>query len=200
MTVSTSPSTTDTKAHLLATGYQLVSQKGFTGVGLKEILDNAGVPKGSFYHYFDSKEAFGETIIQVYFEQYQQRLYLIDTQEITAQQKLYQYFELWYNTQQNGCNDEKCLVVKLSAEVADISEPMRKALHTGYQQILIWLSAQIKAGWADGSIPKPENIAAESMAARWYYAWLGASLIAKISQSNIPLSEVWHMTTTQLGR
>ena len=200
MTVSTSPSTTDTKAHLLATGYQLVSQKGFTGVGLKEILDNAGVPKGSFYHYFDSKEAFGETIIQVYFEQYQQRLYLIDTQEITAQQKLYQYFELWYNTQQNGCNDEKCLVVKLSAEVADISEPMRKALHKGYQQILTWLSSQIKAGWTEGSIPKPENIAAESMAARWYYAWLGASLISKISQSNIPLSEVWQMTTTQLGR
>ena len=200
MTASNAPSTTDTKAHLLATGYQLVAQKGFTGVGLKELLDNAGVPKGSFYHYFDSKEAFGETIIQAYFEQYQQRLNHIDTQAITAQQKLYHYFELWYNTQQNGCNDEKCLVVKLSAEVADISEPMRKALHTGYQQILTWLSSQIKAGWADGSIPKPENMAAESMAARWYYAWLGASLIAKISQSNIPLSEVWQMTTTQLGR
>lgn len=43
----TSP-TTDTRAHLLATGYQLIARKGFTAVGLKQILDTAGVPKGSF--------------------------------------------------------------------------------------------------------------------------------------------------------
>ena len=59
---------------------------------------------------------------------------------------------------------------------------------------------QIKAGWADGSIPHPDNIAAESMAKRWYFAWLGASLVAKISQTDTPLAEVWLMTTSQLGR
>ncbi len=190
----------DTRAHLLAIGYQLIAQKGFTAVGIKQILDTAGVPKGSFYHYFASKEAFGEAIINHYFAMYKNRLEAIGTQDISAQQKLYNYFQNWYDTQQNGCDHEKCLVVKLSAEVADISEPMRKVLYAGYQQTISWLAEQIKAGWADNSVPQLDNIAAESMAKRWYFAWLGASLIAKISQTNTPLAEVWQMTTTEMGR
>lgn len=196
----TTPIPSDTKAHLLAIGYQLIAQKGFTAVGIKQILDTAGVPKGSFYHYFASKEAFGEAIIEHYFTNYKKRLELIAAEDISAQQKIYNYFQNWYDTQQNGCDHEKCLVVKLSAEVADISETMRKALYAGYQQTINWIAEQIKAGWADRSIPHPDNIAAESMAKRWYFAWLGASLIAKISQTDTPLAEVWLMTTSQLGR
>jgi TetR/AcrR family transcriptional repressor of nem operon len=199
-TLKKNTATKDTKAHLLNTGYQLIAKKGFTGVGIKEILDSAGVPKGSFYHYFTSKEAFGEATIAQYFEKYKHRLDTIAAQEVSPQQKIYDYFEQWYDTQQYGCDEGRCLVVKLSAEVADISEPMRCALADGYQQVIAWLSTQIKAGWDDGSVPRPANIAAESLAKRWYYAWLGASLMAKTNQSNTPLAEVWQMTTTELGR
>jgi TetR/AcrR family transcriptional repressor of nem operon len=77
---------------------------------------------------------------------------------------------------------------------------MREALHNGYQQTINWLTELIKAGWSDQSIPKLDNVSAESIAKRWYFSWLGASLIAKISQSNTSLAEVWQMTTVQLGR
>ena len=190
----------NTKEHLLTTGYKLIAQKGFTAVGIKQILDTAGVPKGSFYHYFASKEAFGEAIISNYFINYKTRLDAIVSRNDSAQQNLYDYFQNWYDTQQNNCDHEKCLVVKLSAEVADMSEPMRKVLHAGYQQTITWLATQIKAGWGDNSVPRPDNIAAESMAKRWYFAWLGASLVAKISQTDTPLAEVWQMTTTEMGR
>lgn len=190
----------NTRDHLLATGYKLIAQKGFTAVGIKQILDTAGVPKGSFYHYFASKEAFGEAIISHYFTQYKRRLDIIGSQDVSAQQKLYDYFQNWYDTQQSGCDHEKCLVVKLSAEVSDMSEPMRKVLHAGYQQTITWLATQIKAGWVDGSVPHPANVAAESVAKRWYFAWLGASLVTKISQTDTPLAEVWLMTTTAMGR
>ncbi|WP_435980472.1 TetR family transcriptional regulator [Psychrobacter sp. DM4] len=190
----------DTKTHLLDIGYQLLAKKGFSAVGIKQILDTAGVPKGSFYHYFASKEAFGEAIITHYFANYKIRLDTMGAVDTDAQQKLYTYFQGWYDTQQNGCDHEKCLVVKLSAEVADISESMRRALNEGYQQTIEWLTSLIKAGWIEGSIPQTDNIGAESMAKRWYFAWLGASLIAKTSQTNTPLAEVWQMTTAQMGR
>ncbi len=107
-------------------------------------------------------------------------------------------------TSKAGMTPSKMAVImrsaQLSAEVADMSEPMRIALNSGYQQTITWLAEQIKAGWADNSVPQPDNIAAESMAKRWYFAWLGASLIAKISQTNTPLAEVWQMTTTEMGR
>jgi TetR/AcrR family transcriptional repressor of nem operon len=57
----------DTREHLLATGETLSLRLGFTGMGLSELLATAGVPKGSFYHYFRSKEAFGEAMLQRYF-------------------------------------------------------------------------------------------------------------------------------------
>jgi len=200
MSVNSTNTLPDTKTHLLDIGYQLIAKKGFTAVGIKQILDTAGIPKGSFYHYFASKEAFGEAIISNYFVHYKERLNAIADQDVSAQQKLYNYFQNWYDTQQNGCDHGKCLVVKLSAEVADMSESMRLALNAGYQQIINWLAEQIKAGWADNSVPRFDNVAAESMAKRWYFAWLGASLIAKTSQTNTPLAEVWQMTTTQMGR
>lgn len=208
MSATTVPSNSDlpkttlsnTKVHLLTTGYDLIAQRGFTAVGIKQILDTAGVPKGSFYHYFASKEAFGEAIINHYFTRYKKRLDLIAEQDNNGQQKLYDYFQNWYDTQQHGCDHEKCLVVKLSAEVADMSEPMRKALHAGYQQTITWLSEQIKIGWADNSILQQANISAESIAKRWYFAWLGASLIAKISQTNTPLAEVWQITLIEIDR
>ncbi|MGP5372083.1 TetR/AcrR family transcriptional regulator [Psychrobacter alimentarius] len=200
MSVNLTNTPPDTKTHLLDIGYQLIAKKGFTAVGIKQILDTAGIPKGSFYHYFASKETFGEAIISNYFVHYKERLDTIADQDVSAQQKLYNYFQNWYDTQQNGCDHGKCLVVKLSAEVADMSESMRLALNAGYQQIINWLAEQIKAGWADNSVPRFDNVAAESMAKRWYFAWLGASLIAKTSQTNTPLAEVWQMTTTQMGR
>ena len=45
----------NTRQHILETGQRIIVGKGFASVGLNEILSAAGVPTGSFYHYFDSK-------------------------------------------------------------------------------------------------------------------------------------------------
>lgn len=57
--------TQDTRQHILDTGYQLIAQQGFSNVGLSQLLKHADVPKGSFYHYFKSKEQFGEALIKI---------------------------------------------------------------------------------------------------------------------------------------
>ncbi|WP_201536313.1 TetR/AcrR family transcriptional regulator [Psychrobacter ciconiae] len=188
----------DTKTQLLEVGYQLLSKKGFSAVGLQQILTTAGIPKGSFYHYFASKEAFGEAIIEHYFLQYQARLDALARTQTRANQALYHYFAQWYNTQQSSCDVDKCLVVKLSAEVADLSEAMTKALYQGYEQTINWLAAQIEASFESGDMALTA-ISAKSLAKRWYFAWLGASLVAKISRSNAPLDEVWQMTCDSLN-
>ena len=54
---------TDVRQHILDVAHPLLLRKGFTGVGLAEVLAAAKVPKGSFYHYFGSKEVFGEAEI-----------------------------------------------------------------------------------------------------------------------------------------
>ena len=54
----------DTREHILKKGIELITEKGFHNTGISEILHSASVPKGSFYHYFGSKNEFGREIIR----------------------------------------------------------------------------------------------------------------------------------------
>ena len=65
------------KGKILSAGAKLVWQKGFNDTGLQEILREAGVPKGSFYYYFDSKETFGLELIDVYISLIKLIFYLV---------------------------------------------------------------------------------------------------------------------------
>ena len=53
----------NTKKRILEIGAEIIHLKGFNHTGIKEILDAAGVPKGSFYNYFKNKEDFGLQVI-----------------------------------------------------------------------------------------------------------------------------------------
>ena len=56
----------DTKALLIRTGLETLTEFGFSATGLDTILKKASVPKGSFYHYFKSKEAYGIALVDAY--------------------------------------------------------------------------------------------------------------------------------------
>src|SRR5882762_1278459 len=63
-----------TKATLVDAGLHLMLEKGYHHTGVQEVLQAAGVPKGSFYYYFPSKAAFGLEIIAHFAAAYMQRL------------------------------------------------------------------------------------------------------------------------------
>ena len=124
-----SPETTDVRENILATGQRLMARKGFSAVGLNEILADSGVPKGSFYHYFGSKDAFGEAMLEHYFEAYLADLDVTLRQPgLTMARRLVHYFTGWQQAQSFFDCQGKCLVVKMAAEVADLSEAMRLAI------------------------------------------------------------------------
>ena len=126
----------DVRQHILDTGKIVIVGKGFSAVGLAEILNAAKVPKGSFYHYFKSKEVFGEALLEDYFAGYNQRLQsLFSDKSMTAAARLMTYWSRWQDAQEGDDLTGKCLVVKLSAEVADLSELMRNALKQGTEKL-----------------------------------------------------------------
>lgn len=173
-----------------------MGRKGFSAVGLNEILTAAGVPKGSFYHYFDSKEGFGEALLEFYFKDYMERFEaLLETPGMSAAERLLKYFSFWLETQASNDPDGKCLAVKLGAEVSDLSEAMRCVLERGTQHIVERLAACIDAAFADGSLSSDKD--SHSIAIALYELWLGASLLAKITRNRRPL-EAAMATTRQL--
>src|SRR5260370_23412127 len=54
------------REQLLQVGLRRIHSVGYAATGVKEILDEAEVPKGSFYHYFASKEAFAKEVLALY--------------------------------------------------------------------------------------------------------------------------------------
>ena len=64
----------DTKAELIRSGLEQLTENGFASSGIDPILKKVGVPKGSFYHYFASKEAFGLAVIESYANYFAKKL------------------------------------------------------------------------------------------------------------------------------
>jgi len=194
-----------TRRHILDAGHQIIAVKGFAGVGLSEILSAADIPKGSFYHYFASKEQYGCALMEQYFSDYLHRLEQIlrPSQDALpppapARARLMDYWSQWIDTQ-SGCDaKEKCLVVKLSAEVADLSEDMRLVLCEGTKQVMAQLAGCIADGIADGSLESAlEPVKTAQML---YQMWLGASLLTKLQHDRGPLENAMEMTTRLLAQ
>ncbi|AUH41669.1 TetR/AcrR family transcriptional regulator [Streptomyces sp. CMB-StM0423] len=184
----------DTRRSILDAAQQIMSRKGFSAVGINEVLTAAGVPKGSFYHFFGSKDAFGEAMMRAYFADY-----LADMDRIlaapgqTTAERLMAYWQNWHDNQSLDACQGKCLAVKLGAEVSDLSETMRLALKEGTTAIINRLERAITTGLDDGTI----NIdgTPRDTAEVLYDMWLGASVRAKIHRDTSPLDTT--MTTTR---
>lgn len=187
----------DTREHLLATGEAVIRGKGFAAVGLAEILSAAGVPKGSFYHYFKSKEAFGADMLVRYFTRYGEQLErLLSRPGVSARECLLDYYRRWASHEGGNCQ-QACLAVKLSGEVSDLSEPMREALAAGMKLAEGRLAMAVRRGQEDGSLSV--MLDAEAVAATLYTLWVGAELLAKVQRSSAPLQQALGQTEALLA-
>lgn len=176
----------DTREHILATGEKLCSQRGFVGMGLSELLKTAEVPKGSFYHYFRSKEAFGVAMLERYFADHHQRLAQhFSIGEGNSRDRLLAYYQQTINLFNQQGTIGECLTVKLSAEVCDLSEDMRLAMDKGTSKIINLLAETLEKGRRDGCLSFDGD--AHTLADVLHSLWLGARLQAKISRRSAPL-------------
>ncbi|MFE1794730.1 TetR/AcrR family transcriptional regulator [Streptomyces sp. NPDC059517] len=185
--------TTDTRRNILDAAQRIMAHKGYSAVGINEVLAEAGVPKGSFYHYFASKDAFGEALLRRYFDEYvadMDRVFARPGQ--SAAERLTAYWQQWRETQSLDDCQGKCLAVKLGAEVSDLSEPMRLVLKDGTDAIVDRLERTITDGLTDGSVTIDGD--PRSTAQVLYDMWLGASVMAKIHRSPAPLDTTTAMT------
>jgi TetR/AcrR family transcriptional repressor of nem operon len=193
-----SSATKSARQTILETAQSIVGAKGFSAVGLNEILQAADVPKGSFYHYFHSKDAFGVVLLDTYFDHYVQGMaQLFDAPGLSQHAKLMRYWQCWIDNQ-TGCTDAgKCLAVKLGAEVSDLSEPMRLALDRGTSRTITLLAVAIGRGVEDGSLTVTQ--APQSLARSLYALWLGTSVMSKITRTSAPFDQALLLTRQLLG-
>lgn len=111
---------------LLSVGQDLFINSSFNSVGLNDILKKSGIPKGSFYHYFDSKEDFGLQVIEHYHRQNSEQLSCLLADNTAAP---YEQLKKFYQNTIDHFEEigfcQGCLMANLSQELADVNENLR---------------------------------------------------------------------------
>lgn len=188
----------DNREKILAVGESLILGRGFSALGLAELLGTAAVPKGSFYHYFQSKEGFGVALLERYFENYHARLRaLFGDATMPARARLLAYFDGWRQMHAASRCHDTCLAVKLAAEVSDLSEPMREALVAGMDGVTGLMAGAILAAQQEGAVAPAHD--PHELAEALYAMWLGAALRSKTKRNVDTLDIAYRQTTRMLG-
>ncbi len=60
----------NTKEEIIKVAFEIIHKKGFNNTGIQEILASAGVPKGSFYFYFENKDELGMQLIDYFLDSF----------------------------------------------------------------------------------------------------------------------------------
>ncbi|PRY10741.1 TetR/AcrR family transcriptional regulator [Kineococcus rhizosphaerae] len=194
MTTRTARTKAGTRQRVLDVAEDLIARKGWSAAGVNEVLTAAGVPTGSFYHHFGSKDAFGRAVLENYFSAYLATMdEIAATPGTPAAQRLMRFWQQFHDKQTIDDCQGRCLVVKLAAEVSDLSETLRATLDEGTTGIIARVEQMLRAGEVDGSLQLDDDPA---QLATWLYgSWLGASLLAKTSRDRRALDTA--MTTTR---
>lgn len=119
----------DTKAEIITIGMDMISLQGYSATGIDAVLKRAGVPKGSFYYYFGSKEEFGLAVIDHFAGLYAN---IVDSflkdEKLTPLNRIRKYLDTGLSRlTQNQCT-KGCLVGNLGQELADQNERFRSRL------------------------------------------------------------------------
>lgn len=177
----------ETRQRIIEAGAELIHRQGFTGTGLKEILEAAGVPKGSFYHYFKSKEAFGLAVVDHFSASLGQIFLPIarDTSRsaFTRIQTILTTFEDYFR--QHGCT-RGCPIGNLAQEMGGLSEPFQQHLRAAMDRMAKGFEHLIRQGQEAGEM-RADLDPAETA----YFlvsCWHGAIIRMKVTRSMEPLT------------
>jgi TetR/AcrR family transcriptional repressor of nem operon len=154
-------------------------RSGYAGAGLAELLRAAGVPKGSFYNHFTSKEAFGVELVQRYYDE-QDRLLasLLAQTDRRPLERLRSYFDLLLQGAVDASPQERgCLLGMLALEMSGSSEPLRASLDDAFRRWQARVAELLRQAQIAGELAPEQD--PQPLAAMLIDGWEGALMRAR---------------------
>ena len=173
---------------ILAKGAQVMIRRGYHGTGVQEIVKAAGVPKGSFYHYFASKEDFAvQALAHLYEPRLQRYATALNDSMHSPRQRIMAYYRelLAYFAAQEQCQHH-CFIGSLSFEMAELCKPLGEEVEQILQRSAQILSECLTAAREAGELSADTDCPA--LAEFISNAWQGALMRMKVSASVAPLT------------
>lgn len=181
----------DTRDDIIKVGMELISTHGYSATGIGTVLQLAKVPKGSFYHYFPSKEEFGLAVIDRFAEGYERFLCgFLQEGGVLPLQRLRNYLDaviLAVSLEEDGCV-RGCLIGNLGQELAAQNETFRMRLEEIFSGWLQCLAVLLEQARDAGEVAA--DVDAQVMAGVLLSGLQGALLRAKVQRSAQPIREL----------
>jgi TetR/AcrR family transcriptional repressor of nem operon len=173
---------------ILTEGLRVVHQHGFGGASVRDIVQAAGVPQGSFTNHFASKEAFGLEILDLY---YAQSCGAIDAtlrnDALPPLQRLGDYIDLGKNRLNETGMRDGCLLGNFAAEANDRSDDIRARLVVIFAALRESIAYCLRAAVAAGELPA--GFDCDATASFILSGLQGANLMAKVARSPEPVEQ-----------
>ncbi|TLF52615.1 TetR family transcriptional regulator [Halomonas urmiana] len=176
----------DTRAALIRSGTEVLTEQGFSASGIDGILKRVGVPKGSFYYYFDSKEAFGRAVMEHYGAYFARKL---DRHLGDAARSPLSRIEAFVADARDGMarHDFRrgCLVGNLGQEAGGLPEGYREWLRATLDEWKQRLARCLHEAQAAGELA--DHADCERLAEAFWIGWEGAVMRARLERRARPL-------------
>ncbi len=188
----------DTRRALVWCGTELLTERGFQVTGIEDVLKRVGVPKGSFYHFFENKHEFGEAVIDNYVQYYERKMTRIfDNPARGPLDRLRDFVEDAKRGMAKFDFRRGCLVGNLGQEMASLDDAFRHRL----EAVLLSWEARTTACLEDaircGELPPDTN--APALSRFFWIGWEGAILRAKLTRSLEPLDQFADLYFTRIA-
>lgn len=193
----TTAATPSTRDKLIGVGLELMRKSGYGATGVQEILQAARVPKGSFYHHFDSKEEFTVAVLESYvtLEGEHCEKVLGDRRQVPLR-RLRRYFEDLIRTAGQSAPIQGCLMGSLSLEVAGVSPRLQGCLSSSFTRWQAAVTAVLLEAVEKGDLPKSTR--PEALSGFVLNSWEGALLRSQADESDAPLNDFLHYIFEEL--
>ena len=169
---------------------------GFNASGVQEIVDKAGIPKGSFYNYFKAKELLAVEVLKAYVDG--SRREMLSDKRIAPVERIRAHFEFLASRHARFGYRKGCLIGNIAAETSDEMPIVRKAITRALANWTEHLAGAIRDGQADGSIEA--GLDAEEIARFLINSWEGAVLRMKVAKGKQPLDDFFSLAFRLLNQ
>ena len=173
--------------HLITSALETLHRRGFTASAVQDITDAAGLPKGSFYNYFESKEALALEVIDRYGKEQGALGGVLSDESISPVERLRQYFTSITTNLAAQSYERGCLIGNFSTELADQSRPIRDRLASNFAAWSRPIETCIRDGQKAGEISR--DMDPRALADFLLNSLEGAILRMKVEKDSSPLDQ-----------
>lgn len=179
----------DKRELILAKGAQVMTRRGYHGTGVQEIVQAAGIPKGSFYHYFASKEDFAlQALAFTYQPRLQHYAQALSNPELSPRKRILSYYgELLQHFSQQEKLEYHCFIGSLSFEMNELLPAIGAQVEAILQESALILQHCLEQAQAAGELAADEDCA--NLAAFIANAWQGVLTRLKVGSQTRPVEE-----------